>query len=126
MGVAGEQDERMLEDERGNPHIVGGDRSTLLPQLAVHSAIVMRGLFVGIKNSDAGFQEETAQSGLVARSLRADGKSRSQFSHDDERKPDFLGEFNQFDNRTIATTKIGIAVGIEGQSHDHISSSMVS
>ncbi len=98
MRIAGTQDKRMLQDEGGNPHIVGRDRSALLPQLPVNGAVMVRCLFIGVEHTDAGLQQKTAQDSLVARSLTAHGESGAQFSQHDEGQPDFIGEFDRFDN----------------------------
>ncbi len=98
MRVAGTQDERMLQDEGRDPNIVGRDGSALLPQLTVNRAVMMRSLFVSIEHTNAGLQQKTAQDSLVARSLTSDGKSSAQFSQHDEGQPDFIGEFDRFDN----------------------------
>jgi len=75
MRVTGEQDQGMLQDEGCDPHIIGWDRSALLPQLPVNGGVVMGGLLVGIEDSDAGLQQKAAQDSFIAGSLAADGKS---------------------------------------------------
>jgi len=126
MRVTGEQDQGMLQDEGCDPHIIGWDRSALLPQLPVQGGVVMGGLLVGIEDTDARLEQKTAQDSFIAGSLAANRKSGAQFSQHDERQPNFIGEFNRFDNRNMAAAKVGVAVGIERQLHRHISSSMVS
>ncbi len=96
--IAGAQNKRMLQDEGRDPHVVGRYGSALLAQLPVNSAVMMRGLLIGVEHTDAGLQQKTAQHGLVARSLTAYGKSGAQFSQHDEGQPDFIGEFDGFDN----------------------------
>src|SRR5215475_11086202 len=78
---------------------------------------MMGGLLVRMEHCDTRLQQETTQDGFIAWSLRAHGKSGAQFSNDDKRQPDLVGEFNNFDGRSIATAKIGVAVGIECDSH---------
>ena len=95
-------------------------------QLPVNSAVMMRGLFVGIEHTNAGFQQKASQDGFVARSLTAHSKSGPQFSKHDEGQPDFLGEFDGFNDRHIAPAQVGIAIRVERQLHRHISSSIVS
>src|SRR3984885_12007526 len=125
MCVAGTQNERMLQDEGRDPHIVGGDGDALLAQLPVNGSVMVRGLFIGIEHTDARLQQKTAQDSFVARSLTARSESGAQFSKHNEGQPDFIGEFDRFDNRHIAPAKVGIAVGVERQPQRHISSSMV-
>src|ERR1700690_1497125 len=86
----------------------------------------MRGLFVGIEDSDAGLQQKTAQDSFVSRDLIAHGKSGAQFSHYDERQPNFIGKFDRFDNRGVAPAKVSVAIGIDCQPHRHISSAIAS
>jgi len=50
VGVAVVEHERMLKHEGRNPHVVGGNRCTLLSQLSIHVAVIMRRLLVGIKD----------------------------------------------------------------------------
>ncbi len=88
----------MLKNEGRGPHIVGRDRSALFAQLAVNGTIMVRGLFVGIEHTNAGLQQKAAQDSLVARALAAYRESGAQFSKHDEGQPDFIGEFDRFDN----------------------------
>ena len=69
VGVAVVEHERMLKHEGRNPHVVGGNRCTLLTQLSVHVCIMMRCLLVGIKDIDPGLSKKAVQNRLVARSL---------------------------------------------------------
>ena len=126
MRVAGKQNERMLQDQGRDPHIVRRDRRTLLSQLPVNSAVLMSCLFVGVQHANAGLQEKTTEDGLVARSLSTDGKSCAQFSQHNKGEPDFIGEFDRFDNSLIAPAQVGVAVCVERQPHCHIPSSIVS
>ncbi|MGC1372633.1 MAG: hypothetical protein WA824_10895 [Candidatus Sulfotelmatobacter sp.] len=115
----------MLQHKGCDPHIVGRNRCTLLA-LPINSAVMMRGLFIGVEHTDAGLQQKTPQDGFVARALTAHSKSGAQFSQHNEGQPDFIGKFNRFDNRRTASAQIGIAARIERQPHRHISSSIVS
>lgn len=116
----------MLQHEGRDPHIVGRDGSALLPQLPADSAVMVRGLLIGVEHTDAGLHQKTAQDSLVARSLTAHSKAGAQFSQHDEGQPDFIGEFDGFDHGRMAAAKVGVAVRIKSQPHRHISSSMAS
>jgi hypothetical protein len=59
----------MLQHQGCDPHVVGRDGSALLAQLPVDCAVMMRGLFVGVEDADAGLQQKAAQGGFVARFL---------------------------------------------------------
>jgi hypothetical protein len=85
------QDQRMLQDESGDPDIVRRDGRALLPQLPVNGGVVMCRLVVGIEHTYARLEEEPAQNGFVPRSLRA---HRTQSSEHDEGQPHFIGELN--------------------------------
>ena len=50
----------VLQDQRGQPHIVRRNRRALLPELAEHAGVVVRGLVVGKKDADAVFQQKTS------------------------------------------------------------------
>jgi len=52
----GKQEQRMLQDEGCDPHIVGRDGGALLTQLSVNGGVMMRRLLVGIEHADAGLQ----------------------------------------------------------------------
>lgn len=96
MRVAGEEDERMLQNKRRDPHIVGGDWGALFAELPVDVRVVVRGLLVGIDNPDTRLEKESAQDGFIAWSLAAHGKPGTQFSQGDKRKPDLASPFDDF------------------------------
>ncbi len=98
MRIAGTQRERMLQDERRDPHIIGRDGSALFSQLAVDSSVMMRCLFIGVEHSNTGFQQKAPEDGLVARPLISDGKSGAQLADYNEGQPDFIGEFHRLDD----------------------------
>src|SRR5271156_648878 len=98
----------MLENQRRDPHIVGGDWGALLAELPVNVRVVMRGLVAGIDNPDTRLHKESAQDSFVAQPLTAHGKSSAQFSQDNERKPDLAGPFDDFHDGDFAPAKIGV------------------
>ena len=59
---------------------------------------MMRRLLVRIENRDAGLQKKSSQDCLIARSLSAYCKPGAQFSKNDEREPDFVCQFDSFDD----------------------------
>jgi len=97
MRIPRVKDERILEDEGRNPHIVRGDRSALLPQLPVSGRIMMGCLLICIKNTNAGLKKETAQNSFIARPLAAYGKTGTQFPEYNERQPNLIGAFDHLD-----------------------------
>jgi hypothetical protein len=66
MRVAGQQNERMLQDE-GDPRVVGRDGRALLSQLPVNGTVLLRCLFIGVEDANTGLQQKTAKDGVVAR-----------------------------------------------------------
>lgn len=73
MPVAGVQRQIVLEDQGGNPHIVGRNRRPLLAELAVERRVVVSGLLVRKENRDALPHQEASQRSLVRRSLAVSG-----------------------------------------------------
>ena len=53
-------------------------------------------------------------------------KAGRQFPEHDEGQPDFIGELNRLYDRYNALAKVSVTVGVEGQLHGHISSSILS
>jgi hypothetical protein len=50
----------VLQNQRGQPHVVRRNRRALLPELAEHGGVVVSGLVVGKEDADAVFQQETS------------------------------------------------------------------
>jgi hypothetical protein len=115
--VAGEKNQRMFENERRDPHIVGGDWGALLAELPIYVRVMMRGLLAGIDNPDTRFYKESAQDGFVPWPLAAYGEPGTQFSQDNKRKPDLGSPFDDLDDRGVAPAKIGVTIGIERDLH---------
>ena len=69
MRVTGKQDQRMLEHQGRDPHIVRRDGGSLLTQLPVNGGVMMRRLVVRIERTYAGLEEKAAQDGFVTWSL---------------------------------------------------------
>lgn len=65
MGVGGAEDEIVLEDQSGDPEVVGRDGGTLVPKLEVELSVVMRGLLVGQEDGNPGAVDESLQIGGV-------------------------------------------------------------
>jgi hypothetical protein len=74
MCVAGEQNERMLQNESRDPHIVGRNGSALLSHLPVNSTVIMSSLFIGVEHANPGLQQETAENTFIPRSLSTDSE----------------------------------------------------
>src|SRR5579862_183232 len=124
--IARTQHQRVLQRERRDPHVIGGNRGTLPAQLPVHRGIVVSGLVVGVEHSNARLQQETAKNGLVARPLTACREPGTQFSQHDKRQPHLIRMFHCLDNRRNVAAQISVAIAVECELHRHISSSIVS
>src|SRR6185437_7070629 len=98
VSIAGEQSERMLQDEGGYPHVVCGNRRSLLSELPVDARIMMRGLLVCVENSHPRPHEESAQHSFVARPLAPHRKSGAQLPNNNERQPYFIRVFDRLEN----------------------------
>jgi hypothetical protein len=48
----------VLQDQGGQPHIVRRHRGALIPELAEHRCVVVRGLVVGKDDADAVFEDD--------------------------------------------------------------------
>ena len=59
------QHQVVLQDERGQPHVVGRNRCALFAKLAEHGCVVMRGLVVGKEDPHAFFQQKTPKDSFV-------------------------------------------------------------
>ncbi len=80
MRVAGKENERMLQDQGSDPHIIRRDGSALLSQLPVNGGIMVRCLFIGVEHAYAGLEQKSPQDGFIPRPLTTYGKARAQFS----------------------------------------------
>src|SRR6185312_806115 len=89
--ITGEQNQRVLQDQCGDPHIVCRNGRPLLAQLPVNSGVMMSRLLVRIEHPDTRLQQETAEDRFVVRTLVADGEAGAQFSQNDKWQPDFVG-----------------------------------
>src|SRR5438067_1379405 len=94
VGIAGIQRQIMLEDEAGDPNIVGGYWGGLLAELLKETSVVMRGLLVGVEHSDPGRIEKPSQYLLVPSGPAPAKESGAQFSQGDKGKIDALGLLN--------------------------------
>ena len=112
VGVAVKEGKGMLKDQCGDPHVVNGNRLALLSQLPVKGGVMMGGLLVGVKHANARFQKKSPENGLVVRPLASDGESRAQFAEDDKRQPDLVGRSDLANYGRVATTEIGVAIGV--------------
>lgn len=124
MVVAGVENQVVLQDQGGNPDIIGRDWRPLLAQLAIEPRVVVSRLVVGEQHVNTVLHEELAKGPLVLHTVTADCKSCSQLPQDDEGQKDILGRLQSLDNATVATTEIRVSVGVESDSHFQSSGSM--
>lgn len=84
----------VLERKCRDPDVVGWDRRTLLLQLSNDSRVLMRGLIIREKCSDATLREEAAKCPFVVGSTIAERESSTKFGDRNEWKEYFVGVFN--------------------------------
>ena len=108
----------MLQDERGNPHIVCRYRRSLPAQLPVHVCIVVRRLVIRVENGNSRLEKEPSQHRFVPRPLSPHRESGPQFSHHDEWQQNLVGQLRPFrSQRASAPAEVGVAIRVEGEPH---------
>ena len=65
MLVARVKRQVVLQNKRSEPHVVGGDRRALFPELTKNSGVMMGGLIVGKQDKHPLFEEELPECSLV-------------------------------------------------------------
>lgn len=124
MTIAGMQRQVVLKHERGNPHVVGGDRRALRAQLMINRRVMMRRLIIGKQHADPGSGQELAQTRFVLHFTPAIAEARTNLADHDERQDNGFGLFHNDDGVSDPKEKIGVSIGIERDSHFQRSSSM--
>ena len=115
--------EVVLQNERGEPHIVGGDRCALFPELMKHGRVMVGGLIVGKQDKHPLLEEELTECSLVVRLSATMNEAGSKLAEDDERQQDGVGFFEQRHRLVDAFTEIDVSVGVERDPHRQRSAS---
>src|ERR1043166_514730 len=123
MPVAGMQNQVMLQDERGDPDVVGWDRRSLDSKLLIKIRVVMGRLVIGEEDFDSHGEEEVPQRSLVLRLLPSADKAGPELGDYDERQDDELRVLQQRQRLDVTSAKIGIAIRVESKSQRQRSSS---
>ena len=92
--VAGKEMQAVFDHECGNPDIVGGNRRTLLTQLAKELSVVSRCGLASVENGCPGPIEKTPQNVFVFAGVCAALETGVQFGQGDEGQYDLLGELD--------------------------------
>jgi hypothetical protein len=115
VAVAGAEQEVVLEDEGGDPQVVGGNGRSLAPELAEDRGVVMGRLFVGENDANAGLHQETPQRAFVLGAAFAEREASAQLRQYDEREEDGVGSLDESHYVDDSAAEIGVAVGVEGE-----------
>lgn len=86
--VSAEQDEVVLQDDRGNPQVIGGNRSSGLSQFGEEIGIDVYRRLVGKQNGHPIGSEESAEDVLVFPRLAAAAKAGAKLGEYDKRQAD--------------------------------------
>ena len=121
--VARMQHQRVLQDERRQPHVVRRNRSALLSQLPEDRRIVVRRLIVCEEDPYATLRQESAEDPFVLDLAPTMCETCTQLAEHDEWQHDAVGLFHERDRVGNAATEIDVGVGIQGHSHRQSASS---
>ena len=113
----------VLQNKRGEPHIVCGDRRALFPELMKNGGVMMSGLIVSKQDKHPLLEEELTECSLVVRLSATMNEAGSKLPEDDERQQDGIGFFEQRHRLVDAFTEIDVSVGVERDSHRQRSAS---
>jgi hypothetical protein len=123
VGVAGKQDEIVLNGQGRDPNVVCRDGGALLPELEEEAGEVMGGLLVGPQDPHPRPIQENCQGPLVRPAGCPREKTRPQLGKRHESHADELRGPHAFHGFWSALAEIPVPVGIEKDSHFHSSSS---
>lgn len=107
----------VLQNKRGEPHIVCGDRCALFPELMKHGGVMVGGLIVGKQDKHPLFEEELTKCSLVVRLSPTMNEPGSKLAEDHERQQDGIGLLEQRHRLVDSFTEIDVSVGVERDPH---------
>ena len=113
----------VLQNQRGEPHIVGGDWCALFLELMKNGGVMVGGLLVGKQDKHPLLEEEPPECSFVVRLSATVNEAGSKFAEDDERQQDGVGFFEQRHRFVDALAEIDVAIGVEGDPHRQRSAS---
>src|SRR5436190_9127179 len=117
--VSGQQQQVMLQDQRGNPYIVNGDGRCLSAQLCSNRGEKVRGLLIREQQPNARRIQEPNKHPLILASPAALLKSRPQLSQNDEGEINPFCLLNLIGDFRYVTAKVTIGIRVEGDFHRH-------
>jgi hypothetical protein len=106
------ENEVVLDDERGDPEIVGRDGGRFATELKVKLRVVMSGLLIGKKNGNAWAVKETLEVSGIGGSLIAGGETGSQFPQHNERQVNFPSRPDDMDAGCFAAHEVRVGVRV--------------
>jgi len=113
----------VLQYKRRQPHVVGGNRGALFPELAENRRVMMGRLVVGEKHAHALFQEKPPKCSLVLGLPTPVSKAGSKLAEHHKRQHDGLCFLQERHRPADAFAEIDISVRIESNPHRQRSSS---
>ena len=113
----------VLQDQRGQPHIVRRNWRALLPELAEHGGIVVSRLIVGKKDAHAVLQQELSQNPLVFGLPTRVREASPKLADYDEGQQNRFGFFQKRHGLRYALAQVDVSICVESQPHRQRSSS---
>ncbi len=123
MLVSRVQRQVVLQDQRGQPHIVRRNRRALLPELSEDGGVVVSGLVVGKEDADAVFQQETSEDPFVLGLPTPVREAGPKLGDNNEGQQNRLGFFQQRYCLRSAFAQIDVSICVESHPHRQRSSS---
>ena len=123
MFVSRMQGQIVLQDERRQPHVIRGNRRTLLPELAKDGCVVVSRLIVCKEDTHAVFQEETSQDSFVFGLPTTMREAGPKLADHDEWQQDRLGFLQERYGPCDSFAQVDVSIRIESNPHRQRSSS---
>lgn len=113
----------VLQHQRRQPHVVGGNRGALFPELTKKSRVVMGRLVVGEEHAHPFFQEKPPEYALVLGLPPPVGKAGTQLADHHKWQHDGLGFLQERHRLVDAFAEIDISVRVDRNPHRQRASS---
>ena len=114
----------MLNRESRNPNIIRWDWTAQPPQIVIHSRVEIGCCLVRQQHPHIWLTEELLENGLILISSRATHKTGTEFTQCKKWQPYFRSSPDAIYYFNDAAGKVSVSIGIEQNSHFHISGSI--
>lgn len=121
--IPGMQNQPVLKHEGCDPEVMGGNGSSLRPELAKGGRVVVRGCVVREENVDATLHQEASKHALVVPGVTAEGEPGAKLSHHDEWKVDTVRVGDDLNGLRHALAEVDVPIRIQRDVHFHIAGS---